>query len=188
MKKILKILFIPFLVIIILSCEKETGPFESNVIIIKNFNANIYSDSCYWNDFFIDLSFQGVTVFEGKFSQPPFNKSSCIFIKKINIYTINDYNNKYKANSNVSEIFDIYLVSIYFLDANKEFKNLTSTNDDLFWKSVKNVHKDFFCSPFYFKLNSPPSNDGEQRFIIEIDNGAGDIIRDTTEVVYLKVN
>ena len=187
MKKLLNFLVIPFfmLIIILSSCEKGTGPLGSGLVFLaNNFDTKLNYDTCYWKDLHISFIFDGTLIFLNN-NDIYFTPSHGFYIKKMEIYTINDYNDKYKANSDISEIFDIYLIPI--IDYAKRYK--TSSDDDFIF--ISNV-TDFKNGKLNYLncliLNTPPSFDGEQRFIIEIDNGAGKIIRDTTKKVYLKVN
>jgi len=172
--------FITTLIIcfIISACNKDNGPFP-DVYLITNFRVNVNcSDSnCIikWDEFEIYPYFNGILALENaniinEYYIPPLNY---YYFKEFKIYTVNYYNSKYPANSDVSKLFDVDI----------EFPNYGSPD----FGSTTNSNNNIICKYNFFILNEPPEYDNEQRFIVEIDNGAGEIFRDTTRSVYLTI-
>ncbi|MGC9332300.1 MAG: hypothetical protein ACP5DZ_10570 [Bacteroidales bacterium] len=164
------LVFVAPIMFLLPGCEKQQGPFYSDLQIITDFKAYPNHDTCSWNNFKIIPRFNGTIVFESGISYNGYIYiPNQYFVKEISIYTMNDYNNKFKANDDVSKIFDIYnhdLLADYFIETVENFRH----------KPISNI---------IFKINEPPGIDGQQRFIIKVNNGAGEILRDTTEIVYL---
>jgi len=164
---------------VISACCKESGPYP-DLYLITNFKVidNCCDTNCIikWDNFEIHFRFNGILALENV----NLNNIDLFYIykyyyyfKSINIYTINYYNSKYPANSCVTKLFD----------EDREYRYL-GYND---FVSISNPNSNIICDLNFFILNEPPENNSEQRFIIEIDNGAGEIFRDTTRSIYLTI-
>jgi hypothetical protein len=170
--------FITTLIIcfIISACNKDNGPFP-DVYLITNFRVtdNCSDTNCIkkWSQFKIYPCFNGILALENVDFINVFYVN-CYYFKNIKIYTINYYNNKYPANSDVTELFNVASVSVGVGYIYNDYGSISSLNNLIY-------------DNYFFIFNEPPEYHSEQRFIVEIDNGAGEIFRDTTRSVYLTI-
>ena len=173
--------FITTLIIcfIISACNKDNGPFP-DVYLITNFRVtdNCSDTNCIkkWSQFKIYPCFNGILALENAniINEYYIHHMKYYYFENLKIYTINYYNSKYPANSDVGKLFDMDL-KVWYLDGYSDFGSISNHNSNI------------ICNDNFFILNEPPENDSEQRFIVEINNGAGEIFRDTTRSVYLTI-
>jgi hypothetical protein len=165
-------------------CEKQNGPFgfDTDLRIIKYFQISINSDTCEWNDFSMIPYVEGPIILEDGNTYIYEYISDAYFVKKINVFSVNNYNKKYVSGDNISEIVEIYIISLIC-----NSKNTSGIDPIQIIGTANSINKTIFYSnsKFRFRLKEPPTQNGEYAFIVEIDNGAGELLRDTTKTVYL---
>jgi hypothetical protein len=165
--------FVAPMMFLLPGCEKLDGPFNSDVKIITDLEVNTnYSDTIIYNKLIISFNIKGTLVLE---DGPPYEMwdyytemPDGYYFKNIKIYTHYKYNENYDKGDVISDIVEVE----YWRGLLINVGSISDYNGLLF----KNM---------YLILSQPPTNNGYQRFIVEIDNGAGDIVKDTTKIVYL---
>lgn len=178
--------FVAPMMFLLPSCEKQDGPFgfDKDLRIINNFKIYTNYDTCKWNDFLMLPHVEGPVILEDGNTSPSYIYSSDgYFIKKINVFTINNYNKKYVSGDDISEIVDLYVLIPLISNS----KSTSDIDPGQIIGTITNINKIVFYTDcwYRFRLKEPPTQNGEYAFIVEIDNGAGDILRDTTKTVYL---
>lgn len=168
-----KYLCVVSILLCLFGCEKQNGPFNTDVKIINDLKVNTNAnDTILYDELKIYFDFNGIIVLE---DGPPYEMwdyytemPDGYYFKDIKIYANNKYNEVYDKGDNINNIVEIECWGgISF--------NLGSINnyDDLLLKNM------------YLILSQPPKDNDLQSFIIEIDNGAGKLLRDTTQTIYL---
>ncbi|MDI3545055.1 MAG: hypothetical protein PWQ43_694 [Rikenellaceae bacterium] len=174
-KKYVKYLgLVTSIMFLLIGCVKEQGPFNTDVKIITDVNFYIINitDTCKYNELKMGFNFNGILVLE---DGPPYEMwdyytemPDGYYFKNIKIYTYYKYNENYDKGEDISDIVEIE----YWRGLTINIGSISDYDDLLF-------------EDMHLILSQPPSNNGTQRFIVEIDNGAGEIYRDTTRNIYL---
>ncbi|MBP8689700.1 hypothetical protein KBH77_05110 [Patescibacteria group bacterium] len=135
-------------------------------------NLNIY-DSCSYDSLIIKLHFN-TEYLSHEFCSG--HKDSILGrIKKINIYTINRYNDNFTENSLLNSIFDIFFKkATYMMTQDPIALDYYLNNEPICTKDIE------------LFLNTPPDSTSLQQFIIEYEEDNGTKYQDTTIPIYIK--
>ncbi len=135
-------------------------------------NLNIY-DTCIYDSLIIKLHFNWEYISREVCSSP--HDSVIGRIKKINIYTINRYNDDFTENSLLNPIFDIFYEKGIGMMSKEPIAFDYYLNND----PICNTDMELF-------LNIPPDTTSLQQFIIEYEEDNGTHYQDTTIPIYIK--